>query len=118
MAIDTIKKDSTFPYLEFFFKDKNNEPVDCTPFEVTITIKNERTNAILNSCIVGGLDSPAVWIDEALGKGEYRWQETDTSVRGNYIYEFMLIRSIDGEKFFVPKDGQLTYRVEDNVETA
>jgi len=120
--MDSIKRNSTYPYLEFQFRDKDG-PKDCTPFQIRLVSKDRLGNVIIDA-IIGEPDSGAIWLDEEKGLGEYHWKLGDTQTHGRFYYEYKFIRLVDGVEFSLPPsdldsltDSFFTYVVIDDIET-
>jgi hypothetical protein len=112
--MESIKRHSSYPYLEFGFTDDDGGVIDCTIYDIRLVVKNIDNEIVIN-CVVGEEGSSAVWDEEALGTGYYEWQDADTQELGTYRYEFKFTRIVDGETFVVPKKGFYGYRIIEDI---
>jgi len=106
----TIKQDDTLPYLGFNFTDLDGNPLDCTDYVVKFLVRNRQKVVVLEA-EVGAVDSGAVWLNQSIGLGEYRWVDGDTAEIGTFEYEFEFTRISDSRVFTVPKDSYYTFTI-------
>lgn len=109
----SIKRHNTFPYLHFEFKDRNG-PIDCTPFDVRLVVRDSQGNIVINTVV--GAETPAIWDDESAGVGHYEWLEVDTHETGEFQYEFKFNRKADGKDFSIPEKGFFSYSIIEDIE--
>lgn len=112
---DFLKRHSTWPHLEFKFKDAG-VPIDCSIYTIRLVVRDSQGTIVIN-CIIGEAGSNAVWDDESTGIGHYEWQETDTHEVGTFQYEFKFVSVEHPEhKFPVPAKTFYSYEIIEDIE--